>query len=92
MGNRPLVGTLSDEHLIGTAVRRLQEPAGWVPAALNAMLLTPWSSHLNLQDRPRLQRPANDEPIEAGTLPRFIEILHSTNQESEVRNVEVDAG
>ena len=41
--------TLSDEHLIGTAagvmrcrvVRRLQEPARWVPAALNAMLFTP---------------------------------------------------
>ena len=40
--------TLSDEHLIGTAagvmrsraVRCLQEPARWVPAALNAMLFT----------------------------------------------------
>ena len=30
------------------AVRRLQEPARWVPAALNAMLFTPWSPHLNL--------------------------------------------
>ena len=57
--------TLSDEHLIGTAagamrsraVRRLQEPARWVPAALNAMLLTPWSPQLNLPGRPRLQRP-----------------------------------
>ena len=48
------------------AVRRLQEPARWVPAALNAMLFTPWSPHLNLPGRPRLQ--------EAGTLPRFIEI------------------
>ena len=62
MGNRPLVGrdTLSDEHLIGTATgamrsraqRRLQEPARWVPAALNAILFT-----LNLPGRHRLQRP-----------------------------------
>ena len=45
--------TLSDEHLIGTAagvmrsraVHRLQEPARWVPAALNAMLFTPWPPH-----------------------------------------------
>ena len=57
--------TLSDEHLIGTAAgvmrsragRRLQEPARSVPAALNAMLFTPWSPHLNLPGRPRLQRP-----------------------------------
>ena len=74
--------TLSDEHLIGTAagvmrsraVRRLQEPARWVPAAMNAMLLTPWSTHLHLPGRPLLQRPAYEEPIESGTLPRFIEI------------------
>ena len=74
--------TLSDEHLMGTAagvmrsraVRRLQEPARWVPAALNAMLFTPWSPRLNLLGRPRLQRPAYEEPTEAGTLPRFIEI------------------
>ena len=48
--------TLSDEHEIGTrsrAARRLQEPARWVPAALNAMLFTPWSPHLNLPRRPR---------------------------------------
>ena len=32
------------------------------------------SPHLNLPGRPRLQRPAYEEPIEAGTLPRFIEI------------------
>ena len=74
--------TLSDEHLIGTAagvmrsraVRRIQETARWVPAALNAMLFTPWSPHLNLPARPRLQRPTYEEPTEAGTLPRFIEI------------------
>ena len=74
--------TLSDEHLVGTAagvmrsraVRRLQEPARWVPAALNAMLFTPWSPHLNHPNRLRLQRPAYEEPIEARTLPRFIEI------------------
>ena len=60
-------GTLSDEHLIGTAagimrsraVRRLDEPARWIPAALNAMLFTTWSSHLNLPGRPRLQRSRN---------------------------------
>ena len=54
-------GALSDEHLIGTAagvmrskaVRRLQEPARCLPAALNAMLFTPWSPHLNLPGRPR---------------------------------------
>ena len=74
--------TLSDEHLTGTAAgvmrsraaRRLQEPARWVPAALNAMPFTPWSTHLNLPGRPRLQRPTYEEPIEVGTLPRFIEI------------------
>ena len=74
--------TLSDEHLIGTAAgvmrsgaaRRLQEPATWVPAALKAMLFAPWSPHLNLPGRPRLQRPAYEEPVEAGALPRFIEI------------------
>ena len=74
--------TLSDGHLIGTAagvmrsraVRRLQEPARWVPAAMHAMLFTPWSPRLNLPGRSRLQRPACEEPIEAGTLPRFIEI------------------
>ena len=56
--------TLSDEHLIGTAagvvrsraVRRLQEPARWVPAALNAMLFTPWSPHLNLPGRDQRTR------------------------------------
>ena len=75
-------GTLSDKHLVGTAagvmrsraVRRLQEPARWVPAALNAMLFTPWSPHLNLPGRLRLQRPAYEEPIEARTLLRFIEV------------------
>ena len=79
----------SDEHLIGTAarvmrsraVRRLQEPARWVPAALNAMLFTLWSPHLNLPSRPRLQRPTYEEPIEAGTLPGFIE--HQTRFRSQ---------
>ena len=74
--------TLSDEHLVGTAagvmrsraVRRLQETARWVPAALKAMLFTPWSPHRNLPGRPRLQRTAYEEPIEARALPRFIEI------------------
>ena len=93
--------TLSDEHLMGTAVgvmrsravRRLQETARWVTAALNAMLFTPWSPHLNLPGRPRLQRSAYEEPIEAVALPRFIEIPHSTNHtESEVRDVRDNAG
>ena len=38
------------------------------------MLFTPWSPHQNLPGRPRLQRPAYEEPIEAGALPRSIEI------------------
>ena len=88
--------TLSDEHLIGTAagvtrsraVRRLQEPARWVPAATNAMLFTPWSPYLNLPGRPRLQRQAYEEPIEAGTLPRFIETptTPTKNPKSETLN------
>ena len=40
----------------------------------NAMLFSLWSPHLNLPGRPRLQRPTYEEPIEAGTLPRFIQI------------------
>ena len=43
-------------------------------AALNAMFFTPWSPHLNLLGRLRPQRPTYEEPIEARTLPRFIEI------------------
>ena len=35
------------------------------------MLFTPWSPHLNLPGRLRLQRPAYEGPIEAGALPRF---------------------
>ena len=73
--------TLSDEHLIGTgagvlrsrSVRCLQEPARWVPAALNAMLFTSWSPHLNPLG-PRLQGPAYEEPVEAGTLLGFFQI------------------
>ena len=56
------------------AISRRQEPARWVLAALNGMLFTPWSPHLNLPGRPRPQRPTCEEPIEAGMLPRFIEI------------------
>ena len=74
--------TLSDEHLVGTsagvmrsrAVRRLQEPARWVPEALQAMLFTPWAPRLNVPGRPRLQRPAYEEPVAAGAWPIFIEI------------------
>ena len=62
------------------AVRLLQEPARWVPAALDAMLFTPWSPHLSLPGRTRLQRPTYEEPIEAGTLPRFIEFPTATTK------------
>ena len=91
--------TLSHEHLIGTAagvmrsraVRRFQEPARWVPAALNAMLFTPWSPHLNLPGLPRLQRPAYEEnqlkPERCPDSSRFPQ-----HQESKVRNSDVDAG
>ena len=73
--------TLSDEHLVGTAagvmrgraVRRLQEPARRVSEALQATLFTPWAPHVNLPVRPRLQRPAYEEPTEARTLLRFVE-------------------
>ena len=49
----------SDEHLMGTAagimrrraVRRLQEPARWVPESLKAVLFAPWSPPLNLPGR-----------------------------------------
>ena len=58
------------------------------PGANVNQLLQPWvtglwlgrhtlsDEHLigNLPGRPRLQRPAYEEPIEAGTLPTFIEI------------------
>ena len=61
--------TLSDEHLIGTvagvmksrAVRRLQEPARWVPAALNAMLFPPWLPHLNLSGDQHTKSPSRLE-------------------------------
>ena len=78
--------TLSDARLIGTAagvmrsraVRRLQEPARWVPEALKAMLFTLWSPHLNLPGRPRLQSLAYEEPIEARALPTFNETPSTT--------------
>ena len=38
------------------------------------MLFAPWSALLNLPARPRLQRPAYEEPITAGTWLSFIEI------------------
>ena len=56
------------------AVRRVQEPARWVPAAMNAILFTLWSPHLNLPGRLRLQTPAYEKSVESGTLPRFSEI------------------
>ena len=60
------------------AAGRLQEPARWVPEALKAMPFTPWSPHLNLPGRPRLQRPAYEEPVEARALPRYIETPTAT--------------
>ena len=74
------------------AVRRIQEPARWVAAAMNAMLFTPWSPHLNLPGRPRLQRPACEEPVGAGTLPRFIEIPTAPTKTPKSEIVEADAG
>ena len=73
--------TLSDEHLIGTAagvmrsraVPRLQDSVRWGPEALRAMIDTPWAPHPSHPGRPRLQRPAYEEPIAVGTLPKFIE-------------------
>ena len=60
------------------AVRRLQEPARWVPEASQAMLFAPWAPHQNLPGRPRLQRPKNEEPIKAETWPTFIETPTAT--------------
>ena len=78
--------TLSDEHPVTTsagimrsrAVRRLQESVRWVPEALQAMPFTPCAPHLHLRGRTRLQTLAYEEPIEAGTLPRFIEAPTAT--------------
>ena len=42
------------------------------------MLFTPWSPHLKLPSRPRSQRSAYEEPVEAGALPRFIETPTAT--------------
>ena len=72
--------TLSDEHLIGTAagVMRSDECN-----SLHTVV-----PHLNLPGRPLLQRPAYEEPIEVGTLPRFIEIptAPTKNPKSETLN------
>ena len=66
------------------AIRRLQEPARWMPEALLAMPLTPWARHLNLRGRPRrLQRPAHGKPIEAGTLPTFIDTPTATAKQKQ---------
>ena len=83
--------TLSDARLTGTAagvmrsraVRRLQEPARWLPEALKAMFFTLWSPHLNLPGRPRLQSLAYEEPIEARALPTFIETPSTTTTQKE---------
>ena len=60
------------------AVLRHQESTRWVPEVWKAMLFTLWSPHLNPPGRPRLQRPAYEEPIEARALPRFIETPTAT--------------
>ena len=66
------------------AICRLQEPARWVPEALLAMPLTPWARHLNLRGRPRrLQIPAHEKPIEAGTLPTFIDTPTATAKQKQ---------
>ena len=75
--------TLTDEHLIGTAagvvrsraVRRLQDSVRWVSDALQAMTYTPWAPHPSYPGRPRLRRPAYEEPVAVGTLPMYIETL-----------------
>ena len=72
--------TLTDEHRVATsagvmrsrAVRRLQEFARWVLEVLQAMLLSLWVPHLKLSGLPRPQRLAHEEPLEVGTLQRFI--------------------
>ena len=79
--------TLSDEHLIGTsagvmrsrAVRHLQEPARWVPAALNAVLFTPWSPHW-----PPASTETNVRGTNCSRNVAHIRDSYSTNQESEV--------
>ena len=78
---------LSDEHLIGTAagvmrsraVRRLQEPARWVPAASNAMLFIPWLPHLNLPGDRHTKSPLRLELCQDSS--------SSNHTESEVRDV-----
>ena len=73
-------GTLSDEHLIGTAagVMRSSTPSPRTSkmgaSSVESNALHTWSPHLNLPGRPHLLRPAYEEPIEARAVPRFIEI------------------
>ena len=52
------------------AVRRLQDSVRWVPEALQAMICTPWAPHPSHPGRPRLQRPAYEEPLAVET--RFL--------------------
>ena len=47
------------------------------------MIDTPWAPHPSHPGRPRLQRPAYEEPIAVGTLPKFIET--STTKPKTVR-------
>ena len=83
--------TLSGEHLVGTsaefmrslAVRRLQEPARWVPEGLQAVLFAPWAPHQNLPGRPRLQRPKYEEPIKAETWPTLMETPTATPKQKQ---------
>ena len=74
-----------DERCVLRTRRKPIQPARWVLAALNAVLFTPWSPHLNLHDRSRVQRPTYEESIEAVTLPRFIKIPTAPTQNPKFR-------
>ena len=65
------------------AVRRLKEPARWVPEAVQAMLFTHQAPPLSLLGSPRPQRPAYEEPVEARTLPQFIETPTTTAEQKQ---------
>ena len=74
---QPAIGTAAGVMRSRAVHRRTSKVCA---GSINAMLFTPWSPHLNLPGRPRLQRPTYEEPIEAGTLPRFIEIPTAPTQ------------
>ena len=61
------------EQLGSRAVRRLQETGRWVPEALQANVLHTLGA---------TSESSGEEPVEAGTLPRFIEppTAHNNNR------------